>query len=152
MTGLRCVECGKAHAPNVPQTTCADCSRPLIVDYDLGDGSPLGRLYELDTDVLLLGVGHINNTSLHLAETRAQWSGRVVETKRVPGPGSPYAEWFEAEDVVARDDLFPQIGAAFDVEMGVTRMGKVGAADARLFPQRALVDFGVDWFESERAM
>jgi len=37
----------------------------------LGERSPLGRLYGLDASVLLLGVGHANNTSLHFAEYRS---------------------------------------------------------------------------------
>lgn len=31
-------------------------------------GDPFGRLYELDAYILLLGVGHDSNTSLHLAQ------------------------------------------------------------------------------------
>lgn len=36
----------------------------------LGEPSPLGRLYDLDADVLLLGADHDCNTSPHLAEYR----------------------------------------------------------------------------------
>ena len=45
-------------------------SHPL--DWPLGDDSPMGRLYKLDGQVLLLGVGHDRNSSLHFAETRAK--------------------------------------------------------------------------------
>ena len=38
------------------------------LDFGLGEGSPLARLYQLEAWVLLLGVGHDSNTSLHLAE------------------------------------------------------------------------------------
>lgn len=47
----------------------------LTGNHDLshifGQNSPLDKLYELDGYVLLIGVGHDKNTSLHLAETRA---------------------------------------------------------------------------------
>jgi aminoglycoside N3'-acetyltransferase len=33
------------------------------LDYPLGEGSPLAWIYELDGQVLLLGVGHQSNTS-----------------------------------------------------------------------------------------
>lgn len=36
--------------------------------HGLGEQSPLTRLYDLDAHILLLGVSHANNTSLHLAE------------------------------------------------------------------------------------
>src|SRR6478736_6476447 len=43
------------------------------LEFGLGEGSPLARVYDLDGQVLLLGVGHGNNTSLHLAEYRAEF-------------------------------------------------------------------------------
>lgn len=48
----------------------------LTENHDLsnifGDGSPIARLYDLDGYVLLVGVGYDKNTSLHLADARAQ--------------------------------------------------------------------------------
>ena len=41
-----------------------------------GEQTPIGKLYQLDGHVLLLGVDHGNNTVLHLAEERAQFSGK----------------------------------------------------------------------------
>src|SRR5262249_32745461 len=43
-----------------------------------GEQSPLARLYDLDGWVLLLGVGHDHNTSLHLAEYRAKIPHRTI--------------------------------------------------------------------------
>ena len=37
-----------------------------------GESSPLAKLYALDGDVLLIGVGYDKNTSLHLADVRAE--------------------------------------------------------------------------------
>ena len=49
----------------------------LTKDHDIsnifGEGSPIARLYELDGKVLLLGVGYDKNTSLHLADSRAEY-------------------------------------------------------------------------------
>lgn len=33
---LSCFACGKPHDPNLPQTVCSDCGKPLRVEYDLG--------------------------------------------------------------------------------------------------------------------
>ena len=45
----------------------------LVEKHDLsnifGDGSPVGKLYDLDGYVLLIGVGYDKNTSLHLADS-----------------------------------------------------------------------------------
>jgi aminoglycoside 3-N-acetyltransferase len=46
------------------------------LDYGFGETSPLARLYDLDAWLLLLGVGHTNNSSLHLVEYRADFKGK----------------------------------------------------------------------------
>ena len=41
-----------------------------------GECSPLGSLYRHRGKILLLGVDHDSNTSLHLAEARADWRSK----------------------------------------------------------------------------
>ena len=116
----------------------------------LGESSPLGAIYRLDGKVLLLGCGHDSNTSLHLAEWRQQSPPRAVtgaSVRRADGT----SEWITWTDVVARTDDFEQIGAAFEVAVGLCT-GEVGDADARLTPQRALVDFATDWMAAHRCV
>jgi aminoglycoside 3-N-acetyltransferase len=120
------------------------------IDFGMGDGSPLARLYDVGAWVLLLGVGHANNTSLHLAEFRATYPG-----KREVRCGSPVLvngrrEWVTIHDIDYDDEDFPTIGEAFERETGAARIGRVGQGTARLMPQRALVDFGVLWMEGNR--
>ena len=43
-------------------------SRPHPVDVPHGLDSPVGRVYELDGQVLLLGVDHLRRTTIHLGE------------------------------------------------------------------------------------
>jgi aminoglycoside N3'-acetyltransferase len=50
----------------------AGITAPHPPDVPHGLNSPIGRVYELDGQVLLLGVGHDANTSVHLAENLAQ--------------------------------------------------------------------------------
>ena len=49
----------------------ADITAPHPPDVPHGLNSPIGRVYELDGQVLLLGVGHDANTTVHLAENLA---------------------------------------------------------------------------------
>jgi aminoglycoside 3-N-acetyltransferase len=105
-------------------------------------------IYRLDGKVLLLGCGHDSNTSLHLAEWRQKSPPRAstgASVRRPDGTG----EWISWTDVVANTDDFEQIGAAFEVAMGLSA-GQVGDADAWLMPHRALVDFGVGWMAEHR--
>ena len=52
----------------------------LTENHDLshifGDSSPIGRLYKLDGKVLLIGVDYDKNTSIHVADARAEYSSK----------------------------------------------------------------------------
>ncbi len=81
--------------------------------YGLGEGSPLARIYDLDGFVLLLGVGHDSNTSMHLAEYRA-----TFPTKRTVQEGAPISaagtrRWTTFEDIDLDSSDFEQIGKDF---------------------------------------
>ena len=117
-----------ALGPNAEAIT-ADHER----DFMLGEGSPLARLYELDACVLLLGVGHANNTSLHLAEYRSGVRGR-----------DPLAM---QEDIDLDADVFEELGAAW----GGGVRGLVGSAESQLFRQRDAVGFAVAWLREKNA-
>jgi len=116
---------------------------------DSGDRSPLGRLYELDGHVLLLGVDHWNNTSLHLAEFRADYPGkrnlRTGSAMLVDGE----RRWVTYETLTTEPDDFGDIGVAFDQAHNIT-VHKIREAEVRFFRQRPLVDFAVAWMEAHR--
>jgi aminoglycoside 3-N-acetyltransferase len=118
------------------------------LDDALGERSPLGAVYRLDGKVLLLGCGHDSNTSLHLAEWRQQSPPRGVAGASVRRPDGT-SQWISWTDIVADTDDFEQIGAAFEVAVGLST-GQVGEATARLTPQRALVEFATAWMADHR--
>ena len=114
----------------------------------LGEGSPLGRLYDLHGHVLLLGAGHERNTSMHLAEYRADYA-----TKRIIEDGAPAATgWVSFSEFETDSSDFDRLGEAFlQSEAGrAVRRGRVGLADSQLMPQRDVVDFAVHWLEENR--
>ena len=121
-----------------------------VLDYALGEGSPVARIYELDGFVLLLGVGHENNSSLHLAEYRAGYPGKRKRPNGAPLLIDGVRWWVDVLDLDVDASDFPQIGKAFAQETGLVRAGPVGNAPALLMPQRALVDFVVRWMEAHR--
>ncbi|MBR0217606.1 MAG: AAC(3) family N-acetyltransferase [Clostridia bacterium] len=114
-----------------------------------GDGSPIGRLYELDGDVLLIGVGYDKNTSLHLADARAEYPGKhtCVEHSAVMENGKRV--WKAYETLFVDGEDFVQIGEGFE-QTGAVRKTLLGNAELRLMKQRKLVDFAVDWIEKYR--
>jgi aminoglycoside 3-N-acetyltransferase len=120
------------------------------LDDGLGETSPLARLYEADAWVLLLGVGHDNNTSLHLAEYRAavpkqyrrQGSPMMVEGER---------RWVTYRELADDTSLFEPLAKDFAEITGGESLGEVGAGTARLMRQRAIVDFGARWLTQRGA-
>ena len=95
----------------------------------------------------MLGVGHENNTSFHLAEYRAPGAQRVEA-------GAPILEngrrvWKTYEDIELDEEVFGEIGADFEKAAGVRSSG-VGSAQAKLFSQRRAVDFAREWLAQRR--
>lgn len=126
----------------------------IVADHEyangLGEGSPLARVYDRDGRVLLLGVGHDSNTSMHLAEYRAEYP-KTVSTVGGPVLEDGERRWARFEDVDVEDADFPEIGAAFERERpDAVTTGRVGEATATLCSQPALVDFAVAWMEENR--
>ncbi len=121
------------------------------LDDSLGEGSPLARLYERHGQVLLLGVDHSSNSSLHLAEYRAQWPGKRSSTPfraRMMREGATVEVVFH--DLDLNSDDFGRLGEDFERVTGSVRTGRVGAGVGRLMDQHALVDFAVPWIEKHR--
>ncbi len=117
------------------------------LDFGLGEGSPLARIYDLDGWILLLGTGQESNTSLHLAEFRAEYQGKKEIRQGAPLLIDGERRWVSLREFEEHSDLFPEIGSAYQRAGGEVREGKVGLADALLIPQRQLVDFAVDYIE-----
>jgi aminoglycoside 3-N-acetyltransferase len=115
----------------------------------MGEGSPLGRLYDADGWVLLLGVGHANNTSLHLAEARAEFPGKKTRSQGSPMLVEGRRQWVEYAELDLDDSDFEQLGRDF-AATGREYVGRIGAGTARLMRQRHLVDFAVDWLGRNR--
>ena len=120
------------------------------LDYSLGETSPLARLYELDGWILLLGVGHASNTSLHLAEYRANYAGKREIENGAPVYRAGRRVWATMKDIDIGTADFERIGEDFFTETGKPVRGEVGLAAAQLTPQRDIVDYAVIWMERHR--
>lgn len=119
------------------------------LDDGFGESSPLARLYELDAKVLLLGVGHENNTSLHLAEHRAAWPAKRRREQGSPVLQGGVRTWATFTETDYDDSDFPALGQAFGAT-GQVAEGPAGGGIGRLMYQRALVDFACDWLPVHR--
>ncbi|WP_294375857.1 aminoglycoside N(3)-acetyltransferase [uncultured Clostridium sp.] len=125
----------------------------LTKDHDLsnifGEDSPIDRLYKLDGYVLLIGVGYDKNTSLHLADARAEYPGKhnVNESSAVMVDGK--RQWVTYNTLFVDGEDFEDIGNDFEKNYKVNNI-KIGNAEVRLMKQREVVDFAVEWIEKYR--
>lgn len=98
--------------------------------------SPIGRVHEMDGQVLLLGVEHDADTTLHLAELLADVPYRIPKHVTVLRDGRPMrVEYGENDHCCARFAL----ADGWLRERGLQREGVVGRAHARLVGSRDVV-------------
>lgn len=114
-----------------------------------GENSPIGKLYELDGTILLLGVNHENNTSLHLSEYRANWPGKATILEGTSMFVNGVRQWVEFDTLSLETDDFNQIGDSYEAKNNIPRH-KVGQAEVRFMKQRPLIDYAVEWMEKNR--
>src|SRR6056297_3599955 len=120
------------------------------LEDSLGESSPLASVYDLGGDVLFLGTTHATNTSLHLAEYRADIDiATATQEGAILVDGD--REWARWDDLDFTDEDFPECGVAFErAHPDAFEVGTVGVGDTKRLSQPALVDFAVEWFESNR--
>lgn len=124
----------------------------LTENHDLsdifGDDSPVGRLYRMDGQILLFGVGYDKNTSIHLGEYRAEWNKPMTtEWSAIMRDGQ--RERVSYETIAVDDSDFIALGEAWESEKDIKPV-KLGSGKIRCFGQRAFVDWSVPWITRNR--
>jgi aminoglycoside N3'-acetyltransferase len=133
MPGVLRSDSPHAFAAAGPRAAEVTMDRPLEVPH--GPDSPVGRVHALDGQVLLLGVGHDANTTIHLAEWLAGVRYRRPSHATILRDGRPVrVDYGEIDHCCARFALV-------DDWLGDRqRRGIVGRGEARLMRARDVVD------------
>jgi aminoglycoside 3-N-acetyltransferase len=103
--------------------------------------SPVGRVHDLDGQVLLLGVGHDADTTLHLAELLAYVPYRVPTYCTVLEDGHPVRVDYEENDHCCERFAFADEWLR---ARGLQSDGRVGHAHARLARARDIVEVALE--------
>ncbi|HOE07303.1 MAG TPA: AAC(3) family N-acetyltransferase [Treponemataceae bacterium] len=119
------------------------------LDFSQNEQSPLGRVYELGGYILLIGVAHEKNTSLHLAEYKAEYPGKKIIQEGYPCMENGKRVWKEASDIAYISEDFPLIGYEYEA-CGKVKKGYAGKALCRLINQKDFVDFAASWMKKNR--
>ncbi|RKX74225.1 MAG: aminoglycoside N(3)-acetyltransferase [Spirochaetes bacterium] len=121
------------------------------LEYGLGDGSPLARIYDLEGWILLLGTAHANNTSFHLSEYRAEYRSKREVIRHAPVLLNGHRRWKSFPDINIDSSDFSRIGRDFlKHNRSSVKRGRIGIAGCELFPLRLCVDYGVKWISGRR--
>jgi aminoglycoside 3-N-acetyltransferase len=110
---------------------------PHPIDIPHGLGSPVGRVYELDGQTLLLGVNHTSNTTIHLCENMAGVRYRRDKYLTILKDGKPVR--FDYREIDHCCQNFSVVDGWLD-ENGLQRRCDVGHAEACLIRSRDVVE------------
>ena len=129
----------RSHSPHAFAATgthAEHITAPHPLDVPHGPDSPVGRVHDLDGQVLLLGVGHDGDTTVHLAEALAGVRYRAPKHVMILRDGQlvrfEYAETDHCCERFARLDDWLE-------EAHQQRRGPVAHAEARLARSRSIV-------------
>jgi aminoglycoside 3-N-acetyltransferase len=137
------------HAFAAAGPRAGDITTTHPIDVPHGLDSPVGRVYELDGRVLLLGVGHDSNTTIHLAENLAGVRYRLSKYVTVHEGGQARRYRYTEIDHCCQN--FALLDEWLDAE-DRQRRGPVGYAEARLIRSRDIVDAALARLRSDETV
>jgi aminoglycoside N3'-acetyltransferase len=148
LPGVQRSDSPHAFAAFGPQARAITRDRPLTVPHGLE--SPVGRVHEQNGSVLLLGVGHEANTTLHLAENLAGVRYGLPAHVLVSGEDGRRTrlDYVEVDHCCQRFEL---VSGWLD-DAGSQRRGPVGHGEARLFRSRDAVAVALEHLRADETV
>ena len=112
-------------------------------DFPFGNESPLGKMYKLQSKILMIGTDFETNTSLHLAENKLNREVLIERSKISTLKGEEWIE-FKNIDLDIYDDYL-EIQEEF-MKLHQVRKEKINEADLYLFDMSECVDFAKSYY------
>lgn len=122
---------------------------PHPIDVPHGLDSPVGRVYELDGQVLLLGVGQDSNTTIHLCENLAGVRYRRDKYITVLKDGQPTR--FDYREIDHCCQNFALVDGWLDEKQN-QRHGRIGNGETRLMRSRDIVNAVTSHLEKDETI
>jgi len=141
---LRSDHPGASFAARGPAAKRVCATQPLVPPH--GIDSPVGRVYELGGQVLLLGVTHSASTMIHLAENLAPVPYSISHPCVVHVDGRPETQLIPEADHCCRG--FERVATWLEPE-GLEQRGEVGAGTATLADAQDIVRICLERLRAE---
>lgn len=142
----------RSNHPQVSFVAWGKFANDIILNHKLtpqfGMESPLGKMYNLNAKVLMLGVGYDSCTSFHLAEALNDKMPLTTMGAAIIENNKRIWKWFEDFDYNSDED-FEKLGKAFEETNNVV-LGKIGSAECKLFSMKLGVNFAKKWMQNNR--
>jgi aminoglycoside 3-N-acetyltransferase len=130
------LRCDSPHSFAAAGPLAAEITAPQPIDIPHGPDSPVGRVHVQGGQVLLLGVGHSDNTTIHLGELLG--GARYRRKKSLPAMVAGHLVQVEYGELDHCCQNFNLVDGWLEAE-DLQRRGQVGHAEARLTGSRDIV-------------
>ncbi|WP_407269441.1 aminoglycoside N(3)-acetyltransferase [Radiobacillus sp. PE A8.2] len=114
------------------------------LEEGFGEKTPLAKIYQLNGRILLLGVNHDSNTSLHYAEHA------ILDREKVEKGTAMFEHgrrvWKKYEEIIYDSDCFNTLGREFE-QTNPFKASMIGLATCKLIDQRLVVDYAREWLK-----
>lgn len=120
-------------------------SHPLNEGFSLE--SPLGKMLELKTNILLIGVNYDRATGMHLGEHLSQKRPIQIQGSRIVVKQE--AQWVKFLTQDYNSDDFLDVGKHME-EKGKVTYGYVGKAECKLFSLHDATEYTLRYFKENR--
>jgi aminoglycoside 3-N-acetyltransferase len=119
------------------------------VEETFSKGSPLEKVYQLNGKILLIGVHHSSNTSLHYAESISHLPNFPIEQQGAAMYDNGKRIWKSWKEIKYNSDDFEEIGLAYEKSINY-KTEHIGLAESRLISSKDIIDFAVRWLQENR--
>lgn len=108
------------------------------LEFGLYKNTPVEKMIEMDTKILLLGVDYDSCTLMHYAEYESGIRETIIQGSSVYE--NNHVVWKEFKELDLDSDIFLEIGKAYEDEVVIVQ-GKVGAASVKVLSSKDIVNF-----------